>query len=334
MKVRDFSLDILRTVFMLFIVLAHVNPPFIIFQFRTFDVVGLVLLSGMCMNIGSSNSCYFEEQKKRFKRLILPTYASISVILIGTYIVCYLFDAPYFYNINNILTSYMLVDGIGYVWIVRVLLIISMLKPIVGVFAKLNNKAFTICFFVAMLINTVLASVFPLKSNMFCLLFNYYVIYTISYFFIACIGIKIKDISNKEKIYLILSAFFILLFYKFCAFVFYNIDLLPFHKHPPMLDWVLYGLIVTNILLLVKGDLVAVLDKFKLRYYVSWFSENCFTFYFMHVFIIKGIHLLEYISSKNYLNNWMIRYIFVLFTSLFLTFIFERLRKEFYMKYN
>lgn len=47
MKNRDEGIDVLRTIGVLSIILAHVNPPSNILNVRSFDVVLLVFVSGM-----------------------------------------------------------------------------------------------------------------------------------------------------------------------------------------------------------------------------------------------------------------------------------------------
>ena len=44
---RDVTVDILKTVGIISIILAHVNPPNAITQLRNFDVILLVILSGI-----------------------------------------------------------------------------------------------------------------------------------------------------------------------------------------------------------------------------------------------------------------------------------------------
>ena len=58
-KKRDLSIDCIRAFSMIFIVLAHVDPPGILFQLRSFDVVSLVVISVMCMKETNGVKAYF-----------------------------------------------------------------------------------------------------------------------------------------------------------------------------------------------------------------------------------------------------------------------------------
>lgn len=54
---RDSSVDYLRVVGLLLIILAHVHAPKIVHQIRTFDVPLMVFTSGMCYAISSKKRC-------------------------------------------------------------------------------------------------------------------------------------------------------------------------------------------------------------------------------------------------------------------------------------
>ena len=43
-KLRDYNIDILRAIGSLLVILAHVRPPEIILNFRSFDVILLVFI--------------------------------------------------------------------------------------------------------------------------------------------------------------------------------------------------------------------------------------------------------------------------------------------------
>ncbi|MDY7013155.1 MAG: hypothetical protein SVX43_06045 [Cyanobacteriota bacterium] len=53
---RDIRLDVLKTIGIILIILAHTNPPIWIHQIRNFDVPLMVLLSGTLFYSSSSKS--------------------------------------------------------------------------------------------------------------------------------------------------------------------------------------------------------------------------------------------------------------------------------------
>ena len=94
-KKRDLSIDCIRAFSMIFIVLAHVDPPGILFQLRSFDVVSLVVISVMCMKETDGVKAYFSSVWKRVKRLLIPTYICIVIVLLATLLVCLLTKTQY-----------------------------------------------------------------------------------------------------------------------------------------------------------------------------------------------------------------------------------------------
>lgn len=64
---RDFHLDTLRSLSLLLIFLVHTNPPEIILQIRNFDVVSMVLVSGMSFALSYKKEGYLMYISKRTK---------------------------------------------------------------------------------------------------------------------------------------------------------------------------------------------------------------------------------------------------------------------------
>ena len=58
-KKRRIDIDILKTIGILMVILAHVNPPNIIFQLRNFDVVLLIIVSSYLTIKSSKRSVTF-----------------------------------------------------------------------------------------------------------------------------------------------------------------------------------------------------------------------------------------------------------------------------------
>ncbi|MEN6851234.1 acyltransferase family protein [Klebsiella variicola] len=116
---RDVTIDILRVCGLLLIMLAHVNPPNLIFQIRTFDVPMMVFVSGVSYFLSKkADVSYFSYAFSRFKRLVLPVW----IFLFFFFLTIYLFRPVNFLDllsVKNILSTYML-NGFGYVWVIRV----------------------------------------------------------------------------------------------------------------------------------------------------------------------------------------------------------------------
>ena len=125
------SLDILKSIGLVCIVIAHINAPSLVAQARNFDVVLLLIVSTRLFLDKNNNQQLRWKQYasyiwKRIKRLLFPTYLFLGIFFLGAIVI-----KPYPFDIKQILDSFLLRDGIGYVWIVRLYLILAIMLPIV-----------------------------------------------------------------------------------------------------------------------------------------------------------------------------------------------------------
>ena len=92
--------------------LAHVKPPGIIFQARNFDVVLLVIVSGMLFNNSYKRSKrYFQYIIKRFIRLVIPVWIFLTIFFLGNYICSTYFSLGTRYSLKTIVTSFFMVGN-------------------------------------------------------------------------------------------------------------------------------------------------------------------------------------------------------------------------------
>lgn len=134
MKSRDLYIDFLRFLGLSLIILAHINPPMVLFQFRCFDVPLMLFVSGL--TISSSCSCkYVNYVTKRTMRLIIPVWIFLAAYLPALYFVQFRFLPKQYLTGEMIVRSFLLLDNsIGYVWIIRVFLIVMLVTPFVQKF--------------------------------------------------------------------------------------------------------------------------------------------------------------------------------------------------------
>ena len=115
---RRKDIDILKTIALLCIILAHVYPPDNLFQIRNFDVVMMIMISAYLGLNNYKNGNYFKYLLKRICRLVIPTW----IFLIIFFLINYIFKINNF-SFSQIVDSFKLNYGIGYVWIIRIYLI-------------------------------------------------------------------------------------------------------------------------------------------------------------------------------------------------------------------
>ena len=109
---RNIGIDILKVLGTLLIMLAHVNPPVIIFQARNFDVVLLVIVSGMLFsNSYKRSKGYFQYTIKRFIRLVIPVWICLTIFFLGNYICSTYFLLGTIYSLNTIVSSFFMIGN-------------------------------------------------------------------------------------------------------------------------------------------------------------------------------------------------------------------------------
>lgn len=135
MQNRSVQIDFLRVLGLALIVLAHVNPPFWLYQLRDFDVPLMVFLSGLgSAQGGSGGGGYRAYVGKRFIRLIVPTWLFLTVFFVLMSVLHRVGVSKFDYTPQIVLASYLLWGGIGYVWIIRVFFCIALVAPLLAGF--------------------------------------------------------------------------------------------------------------------------------------------------------------------------------------------------------
>lgn len=121
---RDFSIDFLRFIGISLIIIAHCHPPGDFFQIRTFDVPLMLFVSGLAYSgrkIGNLGAFYLG----RALRLLIPVY-----LFLAMYLPVYAWVRGDSLKPDKIYLTLTLASGIGYVWIIRVFLLVMLITPL------------------------------------------------------------------------------------------------------------------------------------------------------------------------------------------------------------
>ncbi|WP_155287679.1 acyltransferase family protein [Lacticaseibacillus zhaodongensis] len=168
---RDSRIDILRSLAILLIVLAHTYSTRAISEFRCFDVPLMVFLMG--------SSYYLSEQKHhgtrsygsylwaRIKRLLIPTWIFIVVYFLAFGLLHLLGFTFVQLDLHKFLLSVTLISGIGYVWIIRVFLIVALCSPLLLRLAQhiKNVWGLLLLEFAGLALQSVLLSAYKIAFN-------------------------------------------------------------------------------------------------------------------------------------------------------------------------
>lgn len=305
------NIDILRVIGLLCIILAHVEPNNIIFQIRNFDVVLMIMISSYLYIIndkykGKIDLKYF---KKRLKRLLIPTW----IFLIIFFIISSVFMK---YDLKTIILSFLLHEGIGYVWIIRIYLVVAIMLPILTQFLKEKRYAY-IYIMVVYVIYELIAQTKIFNINIFM---SDIVAYIVPISLIITVTYWIMN--NKSRKIVVFSLVNFLIFIV-CFFIIYKltgkIENTNYMKYPFRIYYLSYAFFTSSILIIIcrcknvinllHNDLIEFISKSSLWIYL-W--HILFVILFNNVF-------------KNL--NWCIKYVSILFLSIFITYIQNKLIK-------
>lgn len=129
---RDARLDVLRGLGIVAILIAHTGAPPLLFQIRNFDVPLMAMLVGASFALSrSAKGSYWDYLFTRTFRLVAPVWIFLTVVFLAVFAASQIFELKFPYFRNQIISSYLLLQGIGAVWIIRVFVLVGALLPLV-----------------------------------------------------------------------------------------------------------------------------------------------------------------------------------------------------------
>lgn len=283
-KSRDYTIDVLRVIGTLLVILAHVSPPKMLSEIRTFDVSLLVFISGMSLAY-STYKGYWPYVKKRILKLCVPTYITICVVL-ALLIIGSVVSKSFSISAQYVFNSFFLIDAnsIGFVWIVKVYLFTAFLTPVIKkVVEKIANPIIVFIVANAWMIGMSILIVY-LPSN---IITHEYIFYAVQYSAVAVMGLSYVKSSNRQKIVVLIVSGF--------AFVASQMLVGSFSpsefKYPPQYYYLTYGVLVSIALHLLLSK-IKFDNNDKIAKLICWMSTNSFTIYICHIYFMWGYFLL------------------------------------------
>lgn len=310
---RDYKIDILRFIAIICIILAHTNPPQIIFLLRNFDVTLMVIVMGVSFYLSNNKNINYKSYiKKRFKRLIVPTWQFLTIFFVFFYIMSLLTNTKYQFGIKNIILSYFLIGGIGYIWIMRVFFVVAILNPIVlKISNKIkNNRNFFILWVLIYISYFGLTNINLIGKSRF--LFENILLYGIGWGLISSIGIRIKKIT-KQEMYIYTSIWLVIFM---CLMFKYNFDSIQNYKYPPTMYYISYGMFISFILFIIL-DSRCIQSIFNNKF-VEYISKNSLWIYLWHIiptYILDIYGNLIPIINKNFIIKFIFIFTFSILTT-------------------
>lgn len=312
---RDIRFDILKAIGLFCIILAHtISKENLLFQFRNFDVPLMVIVSGALFYYSCQNKKYsfWNYVKRRIPRLMAPVWCFLVFFFSFTYLKSLLLEQKYPFSSKNVIESFLLLDGIGYVWIIRVFVAIAILSPLL---LKLrhslsSNKQFLECLSIIYITYEILVNLIgnlshPVTNNAVIDWFvrkiffiGYYIgvkeilFLAIPYGCLFGLGMMLTKLSKRSVACILaffLSVFLILAIYyaqEAGHFVFSQ-D----YKYPPQLYYLSYSIFMSLTLYLGINFLykeTQVHQKIKgLTNFLVFVSSSSLWIYLWHIFFLK-----------------------------------------------
>lgn len=321
MKERDFTIDIMRTIGILLIILAHMNLAHsgTLIQIRSFDVPMMVLISGASFFFaGKVSVSYIPYIWSRIKRLIFPVW----VFLLVFYGVTYIFDlniTSKYLNYKVIISSFVLYSGFGFVWIIRIFMLIAILSPIYIILIKRFGALRTIIAFQMACIALTFLYFNELFQNvaLLKLIFNEIIMPSISYGTMFVIGYSLNLLTKKSKFIIFILNFFLVVL----ACLFYTGEfIINTYKYPPTIIYISYSIVVSTLLYYFLSNIDC--KKKPVVIFIKNIAPNTIWIYLWH---IPMVFLIE-----NYLNDYhfLINYILTVTFSVFMAIMQRNLVKK------
>lgn len=312
---RDNSIDILRFIGLSMIILVHVNPPLAIAQLRCFDVPLMLFVSGLtCANKPITN--YWKYVKNRTLRLLVPTYLFLTVYLSALWVLQSIFGKSGFVNWQIVYESFLGIGGIGYVWIIRVFLLIMLVTPLLyKINQRIKNDKVLIISVIwgGVILDTLIiwltnayVNAQVLKSFILDWIVN-----IIAYSILFILGIRLRYSSYKQKkFYLItLTIVAVLSLFLYLLTKGLPIRITPTYKYPPQSYYLVYGLFVSCGLWCTR------------KYWMKFLDNKLFLFIGQNTIWIYLYHIPLLLATIHMPGGWLIRYVIVYPVAVLITYL-------------
>lgn len=311
---RDTFIDFLRGIGLLLLVVAHTWAPPTLATIRTFDVPLMVIVSAMCYKpIKRDYQSIKNYLWKRFLRIYIPVFIFVNLFFAAVLCVEAYTDKNIFSVYSYIGSLFLLnMPSIGYVWIMRVFLMMAMVLPFIQpIFKKMKLWGLIISLICIVGIQQYVIMGFDyIPDGIIKFILSEIIPYIIGYSLFTVIGLKINNLSNVQKIILTIVGAVGCVAYIWCTG-----NYMPQQdKYPPHGLYLLWGWC---------GSCILVICKPLLGYISSWslwgyLSRNSMWIYLWHII---PVYLITPTSLRP--DIWIVRYIIVIGIALLLNSLYH-----------
>ena len=291
---RDNTIDYLRFYGISLIILAHVNPPELLFNWRCFDVCLMLFVSGLAYS-GRNPEFRLSFFIRRIKRLIIPVYLFLTCYFLLIALLK-LTEIDMKITKEQVIGSYLLTGGIGFVWIIKVFLLIALITPIHLMIERHIRKT-VVFFFMLILIMAILDFLIENHVGMSYFFVREFFYYAAGYSVPFLFGLRIRKAPVNTILFTAILLLSALIFYILIKLQDTNAFwLVNNYKYPPRMYYLLYGSFMSVFLFLLHKSIA------------RWGGMPCALFVASHSMWIYLYHIPFIHLTGLFFSSWYIRF--------------------------
>jgi len=288
---RNKNVDLLRFIGLALIILAHVDPPQIVFQLRNFDVPLMVMIAGVSFGLSYRQESYGAYLWKRINRLVFPVWIFLTFYFTLLFTYGYPTKIPSF---EIIVSSYLLLSGIGYVWIIRVFLLVALAAPLIWTISDhigSNTRYLTVCGVVYIAYEVLMLITKSISDSYVGTLLEITLNYLLPYGIVFAVGLRLPSMTRQQIRSLCIGAFTV--FILICGALYTEAErFVPTqnYKYPPTAYYLSFALACSTFLWLFSGRLLLSTKSKYLWKSIEFIAQNSIWIYLWHILMIDIIH--------------------------------------------
>lgn len=298
---RDLRLDYIRVIGILLVIMAHTSLNNYVSNIRPFDVAMLVCVAGASYSFSkpiTSFKEYLNYLKKRFIRLVIPVWLFLTFYFALTF----LLSGEMIYSFSTMASTYLLLNGIGYVWIFRIMLMMALINPLLRIISDKINSSFSKALMLELALiffNELLAiiCIYVFGDSILFKIIKMTVCYFIGYGILSIMGMIFIKLKTNDLVKLIVINGVIVLLSTYIYGVFSPSDF----KYPPMAQFICYGLFACILFYLLFSWKTS--SNVTINKAIVWLSKYSLNVYLAHILVIflLGYFNLEFTPIIHYL---------------------------------
>ena len=325
---RIVTLDFLRLLGVLVIMVAHAGPPFWLSQLRNFGTPLLIVASALTYRAIYQTRPLpaLPFYKKRLMKLLLPVWGFLLIFFPLIALAFHLRGEPFPFPPEKVWKSFLLFDGINFVWIFHVYLVLALFTPVVLWANKLpvrNAVYFSSLAILYLGYELMLGRVLPTIPKPDKLFYNFIVFAPLVYLLLYLYGVRLATVSNRML--LVISGISLVVFAYLAVGLYQEKGtFVPTQKfkYPPRLYYLSYAFFALHLIYLWTRNIKAFRPRFEAA--IIWLSSNSLWVYLWHIlawylwpdfkvppasfpiFLLKLVYLFSFGIAMTAGQNWLV----------------------------